>query len=131
MRSTSRRQLSVLCAALLATAATACGNGVGGGGDATPEQSGTAGGASESQSAIPDNAGLIAEIEADEALSAGLPPEVAQSKTVNIGSNIQSAPNNFYATDGTTPSATRWISPKPSAPNWVSRWPTRTWPSVR
>jgi len=103
MRSTSRRQLSVLCAALLATAATACGNGVGGGGDATPEQSGTAGGASESQSAIPDNAGLIAEIEADEALSAGLPPEVAQSKTVNIGSNIQSAPNNFYATDGTTP----------------------------
>jgi polar amino acid transport system substrate-binding protein len=85
-------------AAVLAAGLTACGSsGVGGEAESAPPQSG--GG----QSAIPDNSGLIAELKVDEALSAKLPPAVAQSKTVNIGSNIQSAPNNFYAEDGKTP----------------------------
>ncbi|MET0899031.1 MAG: ABC transporter substrate-binding protein [Mycobacterium sp.] len=100
MRSPSSRrcQVSVLFAALLATVVTACGDGVGGG-DAASEQPESAG----SQSAIPDNSGLIAEIQPDEALAAGLPPAVVESKTLNLGSNIQSAPNNFYAEDGKTP----------------------------
>jgi len=100
MRSPSSRrwQPSVLLAPLLAAAVTACG-GAGVGGEAGSEQPESSG----SQSTIPDNAELIAEIQPDEALSAGLPPGVAESKTVNLGSNIQSAPNNFYAEDGKTP----------------------------
>lgn len=94
----TRRRLNVLCAAMLAAGLTACGgSGVGGEAESAPAESG--GG----QSAIPDNSGLIAGVQADDALSAKLPPAVAQSKTVNIGSNIQSAPNNFYAEDGKTP----------------------------
>jgi polar amino acid transport system substrate-binding protein len=98
MRATSptRSRFALLLVGVLAAGITACGSGVGG--DATTEPD--AGGG---QSAIPDNGALIASIEADPALSAGLPPTVAQSKTVNVGSNIQSAPNNFYAADGKTP----------------------------
>lgn len=69
----------------------------------TPTPGGSEPDAAGGRSAIPDNAALIAEIEPDPALSAGLPSAIAESKTVNLGSNIQSAPNNFYAGDGTTP----------------------------
>jgi polar amino acid transport system substrate-binding protein len=80
----------------LAAGLTACGSGVGSD-SAEPQTSG--GG----QSAIPDNSALIAAVAPDEELVADLPPAVAESKTVNVGSNIQSAPNNFYAADGKTP----------------------------
>jgi len=93
---TTRSRITVLLVGLLTAGATACGNGVGGDSASEPEAGG-------SQSAIPDNTALIAEIQADPALAAGLPPAIAQSKTVNVGSNIQSAPNNFYAADGKTP----------------------------
>ncbi|OPX11527.1 ABC transporter substrate-binding protein [Mycobacterium sp. AT1] len=91
-----RTRFSLLLVGVLAAGVTACGNGVGGDTAESPA-------ASDKQSAIPDNAELIAAITPDEALAAGLPPAVAQSKTINVGSNIQSAPNNFYAEDGKTP----------------------------
>ncbi|HEY6574281.1 MAG TPA: ABC transporter substrate-binding protein [Mycobacterium sp.] len=91
-----RSRLVMMIVGALAAGITACGSGVGGDSASQP----TAGGG---QSAIPDNSALIAAIEPDQALTAALPPAVAQSKTVNVGSNIQSAPNNFYATDGKTP----------------------------
>lgn len=91
--SSSRRWLTMLLTAALAVGITACGSG-----DDAAEPDAAGG-----QSAIPDNSELIAAIEPDPALAAGLPPAVVQSKTVNLGSNIQSAPNNFYAGDGQTP----------------------------
>lgn len=92
----NRRRLG-LAALLLAagTAVAACG-GAEGGGEEAGQAAGTA-------SAIPDNTEVIAAIEADPELGATLPPAIAQSKTINLGSNIQSAPNNFYAGDGKTP----------------------------
>lgn len=98
MRSSSliSSPLRVLFAGALIAGVTACGSGVGS--DTAGESA--AGG---SQSAIPDNASLISAIEPDEALAARLPAPVTQAKTVNVGSNVQSAPNNFYAADGTTP----------------------------
>jgi polar amino acid transport system substrate-binding protein len=88
--------LRVLLAGALIAGVTACGSGVGS--DTAGESA-----ADGSQSAIPDNTSLIAAIEPDEALAARLPAPVAQAKTVNVGSNVQSAPNNFYAADGKTP----------------------------
>jgi polar amino acid transport system substrate-binding protein len=98
MRSPSsrRRRLTVLVTGVLVAGLTACG-----GGGSTSEAGQPDG--SGDQAAIPDNAALIAEIQPDPALSAALPPAIADAKTVNVGSNIQSAPNNFYAGDGTTP----------------------------
>lgn len=97
MRSHARTRIAVLLGGVLLAGVTACGNGLGGdSADAPPAAGGAA-------SAIPDNAALIAGIQPDEALVATLPPTTAQSKTVNVGSNVQSAPNNFYAADGTTP----------------------------
>ncbi|CAN3129633.1 ABC transporter substrate-binding protein [Mycobacterium sp. smrl_JER01] len=95
-RSSHRHRISALCTGVLLIGLTACGGG-------TPTPGGSEPDAAGGRSAIPDNAALIAEIEPDPALSAGLPSAIAESKTVNLGSNIQSAPNNFYAGDGTTP----------------------------
>lgn len=94
--STRRLRLTVLLSGVLAVGLTACAGGGSESGAGQPE-------AAEGQSAIPDNAALIAEIQPDPELSTALPPAIAESKTVNLGSNIQSAPNNFYAGDGTTP----------------------------
>ena len=101
MRSPSpvRTRFSLLLVGVLAAAVTACGSGVGGGGGDATEQPAASG----EKSAIPDNASLISAIEPDQALAGGLPAAIAQSKTINVGSNIQSAPNNFYAADGKTP----------------------------
>ncbi|MGH6644908.1 MAG: ABC transporter substrate-binding protein [Bradyrhizobium sp.] len=98
MRSPSlyRSRLAVLFVGILAAGITACGSGIGGDSAGQPAASG-------GQSAIPDNSALIAAIGSDAALTSGLPAAVAQSKTVNVGSNVQSAPNNFYAADGKTP----------------------------
>ena len=92
----NRSRLSMLLVGVLAAGITACGNGVGSDNAGQPSTSG-------GKSAIPDNSALITAIKPDQALRAALPPAVAQSKTVHVGSNIQSAPNNFYAADGKTP----------------------------
>ncbi|MGW4399997.1 ABC transporter substrate-binding protein [Amycolatopsis nivea] len=73
--------------------ATACGGGPDGAG----------GGQQQKPSAVPDNTALLGAIKADPQLAGGLPPAVAQAKTLRLASNIQSAPNNFYAADGKTP----------------------------
>jgi polar amino acid transport system substrate-binding protein len=98
MRSSSRTRcrVSALLVGVLAAGITACGSGIGADSASQPEPGG-------GQSGIPDNAALIAKIAPDPALAAGLPPAVAKAKTVNLGSNVQSAPNNFYAADGKTP----------------------------
>ena len=98
MRSSASRRLrlTVLVTGAFVAGLTACG---GGGTGPNTAQSDAAG----NQSAIPDNSALIAEIAPDAGLVAMLPPSVAESKTINVGSNIQSAPNNFYAGDGTSP----------------------------
>ena len=98
MRSPASRRLrfTVLVTGAFVAALTACGGGGTGSDTGGPD-------ASDNQSAIPDNSALIAEIAPDPELAATLPPPVAESKTINVGSNIQSAPNNFYAGDGTSP----------------------------
>ncbi|MBU8824954.1 ABC transporter substrate-binding protein [Mycolicibacterium goodii] len=96
LRSRPGRRMGMAALLLAAgTAVAACG-GADGGAAGDNQAAGTA-------SAIPDNTEVIAAIEADPELSAALPPAIAQSKTINLGSNIQSAPNNFYAGDGKTP----------------------------
>ena len=92
-----RTRLSLLLVGVLAAGVTACGK------RGRRRRRAESPAASGKQSAIPDNAALIAAITPDQALAAGLPPAVAQSKTINVGSNVQSAPNNFYAEDGKTP----------------------------
>lgn len=65
-----------------------------------------AGGASaaaeESGSIIPDTAGLLEAISTDEELAASLPAGIAEDGVLTVGSYVQSAPNNFYAQDGST-----------------------------
>ena len=92
----NRSRLTVLLIGALAAGVTACGSGVGSDNSDQPATGGA-------QSAIPDNGALIAAVQPDQALVSGLPATVAQSKTVNVGSFLQSAPNNFYAADGKTP----------------------------
>jgi polar amino acid transport system substrate-binding protein len=94
--SRNRSPFAVVLCAVVSLAVAACGNGIGSDSASQPEAGG-------GQSAIPDNGALIAAIRPDPTLVAGLPPAVAQAKTVNVGSNVQSAPNNFYAADGKTP----------------------------
>ncbi|MFB9925584.1 ABC transporter substrate-binding protein [Amycolatopsis halotolerans] len=88
----SRAWQAVLLGGLLAFA-TACGGGPDGAGGGQPQK----------QSAVPDNAALLGTIKTDPQLAGALPPAVAQAKTLRLASNIQSAPNNFYAADGKTP----------------------------
>ena len=85
-------------AALLASLVvflSACGGGPDGAGG-TSQPAGSA-------SAIPDTAAILAAVQKDPQLSAALPATVAQAGTLHLASNIQSAPNNFYAADGKTP----------------------------
>ncbi len=84
-------------AALLAGAVVllgACGGGPDGAGG-TPQAAGQ-------PQAVPDNAALIAAVRKDPQLNAALPDAVKQAG-LHLASNIQSAPNNFYAADGKTP----------------------------
>ncbi|MEV6903483.1 ABC transporter substrate-binding protein [Amycolatopsis sp. NPDC051372] len=98
MRSPSRTRAwqAALLTGALALVTAACGGGPdGAGGTRLP----AGGGASP----IPDNAALIAAVKADAQLTAALPSAVTQAKTLHLASNIQSAPNNFYSSDGKTP----------------------------
>jgi len=62
-----------------------------------------AGGTSQPAAAVPDTAAIVAAVQKDAQLNAALPDAVKQAGTLHLASNIQSAPNNFYAADGKTP----------------------------
>jgi len=81
-------------AAVVALVATACGGGEDGAGGQP---------AGASSSPIPDTAALLAGVQKDDALATALPAKNAQAGVLNLASNIQSAPNNFYSADGKTP----------------------------
>ncbi|MDQ0380587.1 ABC transporter substrate-binding protein [Amycolatopsis thermophila] len=78
---------------LLLTAA--CGGGSDG--------AGGTGGAAATGSDVPDTTAILQAVTKDPQLAAALPAQIAQAGALNIGSNIQSAPNNFYSADGKTP----------------------------
>ncbi|WP_432850758.1 ABC transporter substrate-binding protein [Amycolatopsis sp. CA-161197] len=94
--SRTRAWQAALLTGALALVTAACGGGPDGAGG-TQQPAG--GGASP----IPDNTALIAAVKPDAQLTAALPPAVAQAKALHLASNIQSAPNNFYSSDGKTP----------------------------
>ncbi|MFD9957857.1 ABC transporter substrate-binding protein [Amycolatopsis sp. NPDC058986] len=81
--------------ALVSLGAAACGGG--------PDGAGGKSQAAAAPSAIPDNAALLAAVKPDPALKEALPANVKQAGVLNLASNIQSAPNNFYSADGKTP----------------------------
>jgi polar amino acid transport system substrate-binding protein len=93
--SRTRAWQAALLGGALVLVTAACGGG--------PDGAGGSPAAGNSPSAIPDNAALITAIKADPQFTAALPPAVAQAKTLHLASNIQSAPNNFYSSDGKTP----------------------------
>ncbi|WP_020673716.1 ABC transporter substrate-binding protein [Amycolatopsis nigrescens] len=94
-RSRARTWQAAVLGGVLALATAACGGGEDGAGG-TSEPTGGA-------SAIPDTTALLAGVQKDAQLAAALPPKVAQAGTLQLASNLQSAPNNFYAADGKTP----------------------------
>ncbi|GAA3850324.1 MULTISPECIES: ABC transporter substrate-binding protein [Amycolatopsis] len=89
-RSRVTRWGAVVVGCLLLTAA--CGGGSDG-----------AGSAPATGSDVPDTAVILQGVTKDAQLAAGLPAPVTQAGKLNIGSNMQSAPNNFYSADGKTP----------------------------
>ncbi|WP_431876480.1 ABC transporter substrate-binding protein [Amycolatopsis sacchari] len=84
---------ALIAGCLLTTAA--CGGGPDGAGGGSTD-SGTSGG-------VPDTAAIVQSVTKDAQLAAALPPQLTQAGSLNVGSNLQSAPNNFYASDGKTP----------------------------
>jgi polar amino acid transport system substrate-binding protein len=54
-------------------------------------------------SGIPNTAAILQGVTKDAQLAATLPAQITKAGAFNIGSNLQSAPNNFYAADGKTP----------------------------
>jgi polar amino acid transport system substrate-binding protein len=92
--SRSRAVPAVLLASL-AVLVTACGGGPDGAG-------GTSQAAGAPASGIPDTAAIVQGVQKDAQLNAGLPANVKQAG-LHLASNLQSAPNNFYAADGKTP----------------------------
>ncbi len=87
-------QAGVLLASL-AVLVTACGGGPDGAG-------GTSQAAGAPASGIPDTAAIVQGVQKDAQLNAALPDTVKQAG-LHLASNLQSAPNNFYAADGKTP----------------------------
>ncbi|QIS11856.1 ABC transporter substrate-binding protein [Nocardia arthritidis] len=69
----------------------ACGGGPDGAGGTSPG------------AAVADTGAIIGAVTKDPGLNAALPQSITQSGTLRLASNIQSAPNNFYAADGKTP----------------------------
>ena len=92
--SRSRIGQVVLLASALALV-SACGGGPDGAG-------GTSQAAGQPQ-AVPDTAAIVAAVQKDAQLNAALPDAVKKAGALHLASNIQSAPNNFYAADGKTP----------------------------
>ena len=92
--SRSRAAQAVLLASL-AVLVTACGGGPDGAG-------GTSQAAGAGASGIPDTAAIVRGVQKDPQLNAAVPGNVKQAG-LHLASNLQSAPNNFYAADGKTP----------------------------
>ncbi|RFA17033.1 ABC transporter substrate-binding protein [Subtercola boreus] len=100
MRTTRRTALATtLAAASLAILLSACG------GPSAP-QPGAAGASDASagggSSTIPDTSALLSAVSEDATLAAMVPEAIASTKELKVGSNVQSAPNNFFAADGST-----------------------------
>jgi len=100
-RTRSRSALwgTVATGAVLALGLTACG------GPSAPQPgdaSGDASGGASSSSTIPDTSALLDAVQVDDALAAQVPSDIKDAGTLVVGSNVQSAPNNFYAADGST-----------------------------
>jgi polar amino acid transport system substrate-binding protein len=95
-RSRSGSWCIAVLAGLLAVLLAGCGGGGDGGTPAAPQAAGGGG-------AIPDVTAVVTGVQKDPQLAAMLPSTIAQAGTLTLGSNLQSAPNNFYAADGTTP----------------------------
>ncbi|WP_410572448.1 ABC transporter substrate-binding protein [Amycolatopsis sp. cmx-4-61] len=92
--SRSRAVQAVLLASV-AVLVTACGGGPDGAG-------GTSQAAGAPAAGIPDTAAIVQGVQKDAQLNAALPDTVKQAG-LHLASNLQSAPNNFYAADGKTP----------------------------
>ena len=89
------RALQTGLLASLAVLVAACGGGPDGAG-------GTSQAAGAPASGIPDTAAIVQGVQKDAQLNAALPDTVKQAG-LHLASNLQSAPNNFYAADGKTP----------------------------
>jgi polar amino acid transport system substrate-binding protein len=89
------RAVQVVLLASVAVLVTACGGGPDGAG-------GTSQAAGAAASGIPDTAAIVQGVQKDAQLNAALPDNVKQAG-LHLASNLQSAPNNFYAADGKTP----------------------------
>jgi polar amino acid transport system substrate-binding protein len=89
----SRNVATALTGAALAVLLTACS-----GGPSAPQPGAT----DEASSTIPDTSSILDSVKEDDALSALVPAVIADAGTLKVGSNVQSAPNNFYAEDGST-----------------------------
>jgi len=90
---------TVATGAVLALTLTACG------GPSAPQPGdagGEAPGDASSSSTIPDTSALLDGVEVDDSLASQLPSDIADAGALNVGSNVQSAPNNFFAADGST-----------------------------
>ncbi|ONF70390.1 ABC transporter substrate-binding protein [Amycolatopsis keratiniphila] len=81
---------------LAALVTAACGGGPDGAGGQEPAAPGA-------PAAIPDTTALIESVQKDAAVAGTLPAKYAQAGMLHLASNLQSAPNNFYAADGKTP----------------------------
>jgi polar amino acid transport system substrate-binding protein len=71
------------------------------GGPSAP-QPGSGGSADEKSSTIPDTSKILDSVKTDDALAKLVPADIADAGLITVGSNVQSAPNNFYAEDGST-----------------------------
>ncbi|NII42626.1 polar amino acid transport system substrate-binding protein [Curtobacterium flaccumfaciens] len=86
---------AVATGAVLALTLSACG-----GGPSAPQPGETSSGGASST--IPDTTSLLAGVKEDDALASSVPSDIAKKGTLAVGSFVQSAPNNFYAADGST-----------------------------
>ncbi|MCR6490170.1 ABC transporter substrate-binding protein [Amycolatopsis sp. OK19-0408] len=89
------RAAQAVLLASVAVLVAACGGGPDGAG-------GTSQAAGAPASGIPDTAAIVQGVQKDAQLNAALPANVKQAG-LHLASNLQSAPNNFYAADGKTP----------------------------
>jgi polar amino acid transport system substrate-binding protein len=98
-RATMLSRRAVVAAVVLSSAlvVAACGGGADGAGG-----SGSSGGGT-GDSAIPNTDAVLAAVTKDPKLAAELPASISSAGTIKLGSNLQSAPDNFYAADGRTP----------------------------
>lgn len=96
-RSYAARWGAVATGAFLAVTLAACS-----GGPSAPQPGSAESGSGSGSSTIPDTSSLLAGVEQDDALADSLPSDIADAGTLTVGSFVQSAPNNFYAADGST-----------------------------